>query len=235
MVQLSKRLQMVAGMVTYGNRVADIGCDHAHTSIYLIQKHISDTVIAMDINQGPIDRAIENVKLYRCEDQILIRRSDGAKELLPDEADTMLISGMGGGLTIRILEESSTVVKQIKELILQPQSEISKVRKYLHSHGFLIASESMLLEDGKYYIAIRAVKGQEQYSKEVFYKYSRNLLEEKTPILYEYLKRKEEKYKRIIVELCTSEYDRNKKRLNELEQEMNLIREALHFYALEEM
>ena len=40
-MQLSKRLSAVAGFVTPGYKVADVGCDHAFTSIYLVANHIS--------------------------------------------------------------------------------------------------------------------------------------------------------------------------------------------------
>ena len=61
-MQLSRRLQTVADMVIPGNRVADIGCDHAYIAIYLIKNKISPFVVAMDINQGPLDRARENIE-----------------------------------------------------------------------------------------------------------------------------------------------------------------------------
>lgn len=230
MVQLSKRLCMVADMVTKGNRVADIGCDHAHTSIYLVENDISKQVIAMDINKGPIERAKENVKLYGCESFIDIRLSDGAKELKQGEADTVLISGMGGALMIRILEDSKDVVAQMKELILQPQSEIPMVRKYLHSIGFKIADEDMLTEDGKHYTAIHAVPGVEQYSNEMEYCYGKILLEKKNKTLHEFLQYGIEKYSNIIAKLQTQEYDKNKKRLSELKEELSLMKEALEHF-----
>ena len=36
---------------------ADIGCDHGFTSIYLLEQGLADHVIAMDINEGPLQRA----------------------------------------------------------------------------------------------------------------------------------------------------------------------------------
>ena len=40
-VKISERMKMVAQTVTKGLKVADIGCDHAYTSIYLIQENIA--------------------------------------------------------------------------------------------------------------------------------------------------------------------------------------------------
>ena len=82
-MQISKRLQRVAAQVQSGGVVADIGCDHGFTSIYLIENHLAKHVSAMDINEGPLERAQEHIKQFQMEETISIRLSDGAKELSP--------------------------------------------------------------------------------------------------------------------------------------------------------
>ena len=153
---LSERLRAVTELVTKGNRVADIGCDHAYTSIYLVEKGIAPNAIAMDINAGPIERAKENVALYGLADKIIVRRSDGVKELEAGEADTLLITGMGGLLMKKILSDKPEVTNMAKELVLQPQSEVEELRRFLHSIGFVITAEQMRKEDGKFYVMFRA-------------------------------------------------------------------------------
>lgn len=51
---LSKRLLAVAGFVTPGSRVADIGTDHAFVPIYLMEHKIVPSALAMDIGKGPL-------------------------------------------------------------------------------------------------------------------------------------------------------------------------------------
>ena len=51
-MHLSRRLQRVAANVCSGGVVADIGCDHGFTSIYLVQENKAVSAIAMDVNQG---------------------------------------------------------------------------------------------------------------------------------------------------------------------------------------
>ncbi|MFW5630250.1 MAG: tRNA (adenine(22)-N(1))-methyltransferase [Acetivibrio ethanolgignens] len=229
-MQLSKRLEAVAAMVTEGNRLADIGCDHAHTSIYLAERGIIPSGIAMDINKGPLERAKENICRCGFSGQIETRLSDGAKELLPGEVDTILISGMGGGLTVKILSESRKVVETVKELVLQPQSEIGNVRHYIHELGFRIVEEFMLTEDGKHYTGIRAVKGQECYDKEIFYRFGKLLLEQKNPVLKEFLEYGKESFTKVTKELSGQAHDRNKERLSELLQELEYMEAALAYY-----
>ena len=54
MPKLSNRMKCIADMVTPGKVVADIGCDHAFISIYLVKQGISEGGLAMDIAAGPL-------------------------------------------------------------------------------------------------------------------------------------------------------------------------------------
>ena len=158
-MQISERLRAVAGMVSPGCRLADVGTDHAYIPIYLIQNGTVPRAIAMDINQGPLLRATENVRRYGLADRIEARLSDGLEKLQAGEADTVLIAGMGGLLTIRILENGKEVLAGCRELVLQPQSDIRSVRTYLEENGWQIDWEDLVFEDGKYYPMMRAVPG----------------------------------------------------------------------------
>ena len=148
---------MSASMVTTGSRVADIGCDHAHTGIWLIQNGIASKVIAMDVRKGPLEKAHENLMLFNLEGTIETRLSDGLEKLNEGEADTVIIAGMGGTLTVEILKKGLEKIAAARELILQPQSDIGMVRRFLRENGFSITQEKMCKEDGKFYNSMRAV------------------------------------------------------------------------------
>lgn len=157
MMKLSKRMKAVAGMVTTGGVLADIGTDHGYIPIALVQRQKITGAIAMDINKGPLARAQENIASARLGDYIQTRLSDGVAALGEGEADSILIAGMGGELVIHILSEGEKVCKAASELILQPQSDIRKVREYLRLHHYKIVDEDMICEDGKYYPMMRVV------------------------------------------------------------------------------
>lgn len=236
-MQLSKRLQAVADLVTPGLRVADVGCDHAYTSIYLIENKISPSVIAMDVNQGPIERAKENVKKFGYSDSITIRKSNGLEKLKKNEADAILIAGMGGALTIQILLQSREVLSEIRELILQPQSEIFKVRKMLGEIGFFITKENMMKEDGKYYVMMKAeakafVENKIAYEiqNEEQYYYGKLLLEQQNPILKEFLHRELDISDSIYQSLISEPGINSAERQNEILEKINLINQGLAFY-----
>lgn len=236
-MQLSKRLHAVASLVTPGYRVADVGCDHAYTATYLVEKEIADKVIAMDVNQGPIDRAKDNIEKYGYSNKIETRRSDGLEKLQEEEVDTILIAGMGGALTIQILEEKKELVLRVKELILQPQSEINKVRAKLQGWNFLIVRESMVKDDGKFYMMIKAIpKGmvsepwQYELTKMEYFYYGKLLLEEKHPILQEFLLWDLELNENILRTLRLEQTENAKAREKEIEEKIALITCGLEYY-----
>ena len=150
-------MKAVAGMVTSGGVLADVGTDHGYIPIALVQRQKITGAIAMDINKGPLARAQENIASARLGDYIQTRLSDGVAALGEGEADSILIAGMGGELVIHILSEGEKVCKAASELILQPQSDIRKVREYLRLHQYKIVDEDMICEDGKYYPMMRVV------------------------------------------------------------------------------
>lgn len=194
-INVSKRLYTVAMMVSEGARLADIGTDHGFVPILLIQKKRIKEAIAMDIGKGPLERAKEHVSAVGLSDKITLRLSDGMKELKKGEADTVVIAGMGGGLIIKILSESDPRAIGIKELVLAPQSELYKVRKFLFEEGFDVDYEEMVYEDGKFYpiIHIRGFLDKRQSTgtdkEKVFYLYGRDLIKKNHPVLIEYLEK----------------------------------------------
>lgn len=227
-MQLSERLRAAAGMVTKGNIVADVGCDHAYTSIYLCREGISPRVIAMDVNKGPLVGAKAHVEEAGFAGQIDIRLSDGLQKLTPGEADTVLLCGMGGLLMIKILSDYPEATASLKELVLQPQSEASEVRRFLHKQGYCITKEHMLKEDGKFYVMMRAVPCEEpqQYDSECDYLYGKLLLDEKNEVLKEFLEREYRLRKDVLAALSGQTTENARARKETLCREFALIEEA---------
>ena len=159
-MKLSERLNTVVSFVKPGSRVVDVGTDHGYVPIELAQRGIISHGLAMDVRKGPLERAKEHIRQYGLEDVIETRLSDGICQLQDHEADTVIVAGMGGELVIHILEEGRRFWDQIGHWILSPQSELDKVRDYLVEQGFAIERETMLKEEGKYYVVMDVVRGQ---------------------------------------------------------------------------
>ncbi len=189
MIHLSKRLAAVVGMVTPGSRPADVGCDHGHIPIYLVQSRKAAHVLAMDINEGPLDRARENIKAYGLTGQITTRLSDGLEAYIPGEADSLIIAGMGGILICDILAAAGRkkILGDFSELILSPHSDVALVRRRLHDLNYRIDRENMVLDSGKYYTIIHAVPGFERYDCDEDYMYGKYLIDHRHPVFISYI------------------------------------------------
>lgn len=169
-MELSKRLFMTASMVERGSIVADVGCDHGYTAIYLVQNGICPRVLAMDVNEGPLAAAREHIREAGLTAYIETRLSDGLSAMRwteaaapigagtcrRPEADTLLMAGIGGRLAARILQNGADKLACMQTVIVQPQSELWLVRRMLQDLGYRITAEDMVKEDGKFYTAIRA-------------------------------------------------------------------------------
>lgn len=231
-MELSKRLQAVAGLVTPDLKIVDIGTDHAYIPIWLVEQGISPSAIAMDINQGPLEKAKENIALHGLTSRIKTRQSDGMRQLKPSEAESVVIAGMGGGLVIKILEDVKEQDLGIKEWILQPQSELKKVREYLNESGYRIVDETMILDEGKFYPMMKAIKGKQEVYREEELSYGKLLLKNRNPILKMFLEKEFELKNGIYETLKKTSGLSAQKRVSELEEEISVIREALATYAL---
>lgn len=209
MIKLSKRMEAVSSMVTPGHILADIGTDHGYVPIALVQTKKIPGAIAMDVNKGPLQRAREHIAECSLEDYIQTRLSDGVKELEAGEADTILIAGMGGELVVRILSEGKEVCRNAKELVLQPQSELEKVRRYLREENYKIIDEDMIIEDGKYYPMMRVVPVEEDHFWDLIpeeairpcYMYGPLLLKNGNPSLRKFLVKQHIQLNKILKEL----------------------------------
>ena len=242
-MELSKRLQTVASLVTDGYRLADIGTDHAYIPISLTESGKIPGAVAMDVNRGPLLRARENIREHGQENKISTRISDGFTGLECGEVDSAVIAGMGGPLMIRLLKEGESVVGTLKECILQPQSEIEKVRTFLLEEGFFFLKEEMVEEDGKYYSMMKvrppsaAESGKDSCRltkdwNETELRYGKLLLVGQHPVLREYLQREIQIRLHILEGLEKAATEQAERRRKELERELKTAEKGMEYYAV---
>lgn len=229
-MQISDRLKLVVDFVDKCQAVADIGTDHGYVPIALVKQKKVQHAYAMDINKGPLERAKEHIDEEGLSQQIETRLSDGLEKLEENEADTVVIAGMGGELTVRILQRREQVLKTIKTLVLSPHSEVFLVREYLWKNGYKIVREEMIMDAGKYYTIMKAErcnKEQELPYEHWEYMYGRLLIQEKSPVLRQYLEEKKEKYAQILTGLQKQSSEGSKTRSEEIELELKEISDVL--------
>ena len=224
---ISERLKAVAGMVTKGKKVADIGTDHGYVPIYLVENSICSKVYAMDINEGPLKIADKNIAIHGFGDKIETIQSNGMEKLKDNMVDGAIISGMGGDLIVDILSRGKNI-NGINELVLSPHRRVDLVRKYLLENNWEIIDEKMLIDSGKYYTIIKALKndGKLHMYSEVELKYGKILLDNKDLVLKGYLEKEYLKFAEIFEKMKANKSDN----MQEVENIIYLNREAYRIY-----
>ncbi len=157
-IQLTPRLQAVADAVPAGAVLCDVGTDHAYLPVYLLQTGRVRAAIASDIRKGPLEHAAVTRRRYHLEDQIALRLGPGLETVLPNEADTVTICGMGGEMMIGILS-AAPWTKADTTLILQPQNGQEKLRLWLQHHEYTILQERIVREEQRWYTVLTVAGG----------------------------------------------------------------------------
>ena len=152
---LSPRLYKVASLVPKGAKIADVGTDHAYLPIYLMENGIAKSAVATDIHKGPIDAANSNIAAAGV-GGIKTILCDGLNSVSPDEADTVIIAGMGGDTIAHILSEAAWLKSADKLLILQPMSSADSARIYLAQNGYKVEKEVCVEDGGRVYPVMTA-------------------------------------------------------------------------------
>ena len=148
---LDPRLRSIASLVRSGTRLADIGCDHAS----LTRDGKITGGIACDINEKPLERARAEIARQGLADKIECRLGDGFSVLLNEEADDIVIAGMGGELIASILERCPWTSFANKCFLLQPMSKVPFLRHWLCTNGFTISTEKASISGNHVYTAMQ--------------------------------------------------------------------------------
>ena len=77
---------------------------------------------------GPLQKRHFNIRRYNVGKQVDARLSDGLELIFPNEADDIVIAGMGGELIADIIEKAPWLKDAEKHLILQPMTSAPELR-----------------------------------------------------------------------------------------------------------
>jgi tRNA (adenine22-N1)-methyltransferase len=154
--RLSERLRAVASLVPPGSRVADIGTGHGKLPHWLLAgSHIAHCIATEKTREsGSCLTTLADTH------GIDLRFGDGLRVLRPeDRVDVLVLSGLGARSIIDILDDDRGTAWEAGRLVLQPQTEAGRIRRWLVANGRTIVAERMARERGRFYLAIAAESG----------------------------------------------------------------------------
>lgn len=225
-----QRLKTIIHFIEKNSIVADIGTDHGVVPIYLIEENIAKKVIATDISKPSLEKLENKLQEKAGSLNIETRCSDGLKQILPFEVDTIIISGMGGVLIEEILSHFIETAKTASTLILQPNNAVDHLRRWLLYNGFYIENEKDLFENRKYYTILCVKRGLDKPYTETEYKFGRRLIENQSIVLKKYLIHLKDEKSSILTKLNSIGSSSASERINELQKDINEINEVIEAY-----
>lgn len=162
-MNLSNRLKVVSDFIPSEARLADIGSDHAYLPCYAFINGIISKAIAGEVNEGPYQSALQQVKKLNLVDYISVRLGNGLDVIQPNEVDCITIAGMGGPLISEILEAGKSKLEGVSRLVLQPNVGAQTVREWLVRNGWELKNERILEEAEKIYEVLVAERGDSNF------------------------------------------------------------------------
>jgi len=150
---LPPRLGAVARLVPRGARVVDVGAGHGRLVLWLASSGRAAQCIGVE-RPGP-----EGVRLQRALSGAgpEVRLGDGLAALTAaDRPEVLVMSGLGARSMLHILEAGAPRVGRLRRLVLQPQTEAGRLRRWLARRELTIVAERIILDRGRFYVVIAA-------------------------------------------------------------------------------
>lgn len=162
--ELSARLQLLADWVPAGAALADVGTDHAYLPVWLTLEGRLRSAVACDLRPGPLSRGRATAVRCGVLDRIDFRQCDGLAGIRAEEADTVVIAGMGGENIVSILAAAPWTTDGNHVLLLQPQSRAEELRAFLSANGYAICKERLVEDRGTIYPVLEVGAGAQSLS-----------------------------------------------------------------------
>ncbi len=220
---LKGRLKLIYDMIPTCDILSDIGTDHALLPAYALLNGRCKKAIACDIRPGPLERASRTLKKYMLENSMELRLGSGLEPVGEQEADVIVMAGMGGILITRLIEESILKAKKANCILLQPMTDQELIRPFLWRQGFEIKDERLIREGDKLYQVILVfysgkIRNNWRSFDEII---GEKLIENKDPLLKDWLKDRIKKQKRVVLGLKTAKTDIDRAQLSNSEKLLN--------------
>ena len=150
-MSVSKRIQILCGLLTPVKTFADVGCDHGYCTLYMLESGNCERAIFSDVSKGSLQKAETLLASYVNAGTATGVLGDGFYGI-PSTVDEVLIAGMGGSEILSILTDEKHGFLP-KSFVFQPMLNADKLRRWLIENGAYITRD-FTFQDGKYYDVI---------------------------------------------------------------------------------
>jgi tRNA (adenine22-N1)-methyltransferase len=146
-------LRAIARLVPEGAVVVDVGAGHGLLGAWLLARGRARACVATerDRRSGARLAALGDLP------GLAVRFGDGLRALQDgDRPDVLVMAGLGARTMLRILESAGDRLSGLERLVLQPQTEIGRLRRWLIHRRLAIVAEGITLERGRFYVTVAA-------------------------------------------------------------------------------
>lgn len=154
------RIDAIYSFIDLKDRVVDVGCDQAKLGILLAKRNQKS--IASDISPKVIERASLDIRKLGLDNLIDLRVSNGLQNIKKNEADTLVLSGMG---THTILEILNNTKLRFNKIITISNNYHDILRNKMNELNYKVDKELIIKENNKYYNLILFTEGTKEYSQ----------------------------------------------------------------------
>lgn len=157
---MNKRIKIISSYINEDDKVADIGCDQALLSELLAKRKMYS--VASDIKENIVLNAKKRLENLNLDNYVNFIISDGLDNI-PNDIDTLVLSGMGTYTILKIISKSK---KQYKKVITISNNNNDILRAKMLDFGYKILLEEIIYDKNKYYNLIVFIPGEYKYTKE---------------------------------------------------------------------
>ena len=178
----SQRLQTLASLCPTHGPLVDIGSDHGQLLAILFRQGFNFPLYGSELSNSSFQTLKKSVEDY----PFHLYQADGLNQL-PSEVITVVIAGMGGLLMIDMLTKGNAYLSKIQTLVLGPQRDVHKLRRWLADHGWAITEEKFVFKADQGYALLVAQRGQMRLT-DIEASYGPILIKHRDPVFLNWLR-----------------------------------------------
>lgn len=150
-IRLGERLAAVLSLIEGGVKIADIGTDHGKLPVEALFSGRASEATATDISEKSLSKA----RLLAEKEGVPLRClvGDGLSPLRKEDAEVVVIAGMGGAEIVKILREAPC---EFPRYIFVPHKNAPLLRAYLKERNGCITRDIAVKEGKHFYFVIEA-------------------------------------------------------------------------------